>query len=239
MRFELGLHARQREHVLAWQQADGHACSRSDGVTDRNGAVLPQFFGCQRAIHTSQWVVGRHDIHEPQLPEALMMNRSTSEDSLLRDADGQVSHAFVQHIHRAGESLVQNPQPGRGCHCQKSITEVHDGVPRHDGVHGNGERRLPARGNATNAIGYGVHFAQQAPALSQQLLARGCRLGLAGAAVKQQHIECFLKLPDTIGQCAWHQSQHPGGCRKAARFRNHTEHIQDIRCQCIGFILHK
>ena len=100
------------------------------------------------------------------------------------------------------------------------------------------ELRLPARGHPAHAVGHGINVLQQPAALAQQLGPGLCGLGLAGAAVEQQHIQRVFDLPNAVGEGAGHQPQLPGGGGKAAGFGNHLQHGQAVRCEDVASVLH-
>ena len=66
---------------------------------------------------------------------------------------------------------------------------------------------LPARGHAAHTIGHGVDLHQQPPAFVEQLVARGGELGLARAAVEQQHVERVFELAHAVGQRRGHLAE--------------------------------
>jgi hypothetical protein len=69
---------------------------------------------------------------------------------------------------------------------------------------------------------------QQAAALHQQLLAGGGELGLARAAVEQQHVERLFELAHAVGQRRRHLAQLTRRAGKAAGAGDGVHHHQGI-----------
>ena len=79
---------------------------------------------------------------------------------------------------------------------------------------------------------------QQARALLQQLGAGACQLGLARAAVVQQHVQRVLDLAHAVGQCAGHHAHGAGGSGETASRFDGLQHGQRVRGQYIASSLH-
>ncbi|MOA18685.1 hypothetical protein D3C78_1390200 [compost metagenome] len=79
-----------------------------------------------------------------------------------------------------------------------------------------------------------VDVLQQASPFAQQFHAGFGGLGLARAAVEQQHIQRIFHLPHAVGQGAGHQAQGTRGGGKAAGVGNHLQHGQAVGSQCIA-----
>ncbi len=69
---------------------------------------------------------------------------------------------------------------------------------------------------------------QQPGAFAQQFPAGLGGLGVARAAVEQQHVQRILDLAHAVGQGTWHQAQLACGGGKAAGLGNGLEHGQAV-----------
>jgi hypothetical protein len=96
-------------------------------------------------------------------------------------------------------------------------------------VHGHRQLGFPAGGHAAHAVGHGVHLLQQQVTFTQQLSTCSGELGLAAAAVEEQHIERVFQLAHAVGQGRGYFAQLAGGGRKAARARDGGHHGQGFR----------
>ena len=109
----------------------------------------------------------------------------------------------------AGQHLGAQPQPCAGTTAAlaghslrvegvEGLAEFEHGQLRHHTVHRDRELGFPAGGHAPHAVGHRIHLNQQAAPFVQQLLARRGELGLARAAVEQQHVECVFELAHVV-----------------------------------------
>ncbi len=110
----------------------------------------------------------------------------------------------------------------------KGFDQIQQGGTVDHAVDHDGQLRLPAGGHALDAVGHGVHVLQQTVGFLQQGLAGFGGLGLARAAVEQQHIQRLFHLAHAVGQGAGDQAQGARGGGKAAGVGDHLQHGQTV-----------
>jgi hypothetical protein len=97
---------------------------------------------------------------------------------------------------------------------QKVLTQFHDGGLGNDAVHGNGELRLPARGDALDPIGHGVNVFEQARTfVSSNSCPAAVSLAWRALRSNSKHVQRVLNLTHPVGQGAGH---HAGSALAAA-----------------------
>ena len=109
---------------------------------------------------------------------------------------------------------------------------------RDDSVDRQRQLRLPSGGYTAHAVGHCIDVLQKAGTLAQQFNARLGGAGLAGAAVKQQHVQRVFDLANAVGECARHEPQLTCRGGKAASLGNHLQHGECIRGEDIAGVLH-
>jgi hypothetical protein len=155
-------------------------------------------------------------------------------------ADGQVSLAADQRLPQPGQHLAAQAQAGaRGLAVGpalgvEALDQLEHRQPRDHVVHRHRELAFPASGHAAHAVGHRVHLDQQAAAFVQQLLPGGGELGLARAAVEQQHVQRIFELAHAVGQRRRHAAQLARGGGKAAGAGDDVHHLQGVGGQGVA-----
>jgi hypothetical protein len=174
-----------------------------------------------------QGVVGRHGEDEALTAEGQEFN--VFRHRRFGDhAEGQIGLPGGQGFQGPRQDPVAQAQACRRFEGEKGFAQFEHGCPVDHAIHGQGEFRFPACGNTLHPVGHRVQLAQQARSLPQQFRPCRCQPGVARTAVKQQHIQCILDLPDPVGEGAGHHPCRPGCCGEAARLGNALEHGEGI-----------
>ena len=184
-----------------------------------------------------QRVLRRHRKDKPHLTQGHVLD--VGRHVLAHDhAQGQVGLARGQSGQGARQGFVANAQPGRAFEGQKSLAQVHHHALRNDAVHRHREQGFPTGGHPFDPVGHHIDVVQQAARFTQQFFASGRRAGLAGTAVKQQHIQGVFDLPHAVSQGAGHQVEFAGGRGKTAFRLDGLQHEQGIGREPIFGALH-
>ena len=189
--------------------------------------MLQQQFVGDGLLHLRQGVERRHGKDKGDVAQVLQLQPGHA-GVVAADAQGQVGTAGAQQLDRSRQRARAQLDPGGGLQGIEGLDQVEQGGLGDHAIGDQGELRLPSGGNAAHAVRHGVDVLQQADALGQQGLARLGGLGLAGAAVEQQHIQRFFHLAHAVGQRTGHQVQLSRRSGKTASVGNGLQHGQAV-----------
>ena len=132
-RFDLGRHARHRQHILAGQQVHGQRRQALGGVGHRHRAVAQQFDVVERLVRRGQRVLRCDREDKGQIAQRL--HRHPGRRALQADADGQVGLAADQRLPGAGQHLGAQLQPrARAAVAQHAAADAALRVQRIEGL---------------------------------------------------------------------------------------------------------
>ena len=147
----------------------------------------------------------------------------------VRGAEQQIGAPGEQGVPRAAQDFTAEAQAGGGVLSVEILDHRQQRAKVHKVVQHDGQRGLPAGGQALDAAGQVVGGLQQMAAFVEQCAAGGREFCAVAAAVKQQHIQIILQLAHHIRERGGHLAQFMRGGGKATLAFNRVQDFQGFQ----------
>jgi hypothetical protein len=184
-------------------------------------------FARQRALHAGQGVIaghGEYPVHLPHLEPAQIRNAA----GFVGGADDERGTSIAQCLPGAAQHLGGEAQVDAGLQAVELPNQGRDQFKVEDFIADDPQPVFPAAGDLFDALRDAARFLHHARRLVGQQAARRGEFKAIMAAVEEQRVEAFFKLPRGVGDGGRRFAQFDCGARQAAAFADGFDQCQFV-----------